>query len=363
MAANIFELDESRVILGSNKPGWHGLGTTQDGLITAMQARKALGFPVGIERLTSEHGVQIPADVARMIVRLDLPKDDSRRFFATCGKDYHVIPGEVTVGFTEALIGESGAKFETCGTLKNGRVLWTLCKLPESIKIGEVDSVQPYLMVKTSHDMSGAFEAFLTLVRVVCWNTFLAALRSANKIKIKHTVSAKVNIKEARRIIGLAKDETEETANQLNAMAAKSLDNEIAAALVNVLYPDRAETNNKRVKSVRDDVMRLFRSDLTGMNKDTRGTAYGLYNALTEYLDHRSGPRTTTKSTRVVAENRFASILTGNIAKQRGKAFNVINRAFGFDGGKAVLEQVLEAQRKPLASSETVDNVLAGIEL
>ncbi len=61
-------------------------------------------------------------------------------------------------------------KYETAGSLQEGRRIWLLAKLPDKYII-EGEQIEPYLVFGSSHDGSGAIKAAMTPVRVVCQNT------------------------------------------------------------------------------------------------------------------------------------------------------------------------------------------------
>jgi phage/plasmid-like protein (TIGR03299 family) len=364
MSHQIFELDNP--FYGSRNPAWHNLGTVLDGQLTSAEAlvQAGLDWLVDLESLQSTDGIVVPD--AFVTCRLDLACDDKRRFLGVVGTRYNPIQNSEAFRLADALIGEGGARFETAGSLKNGRIVWMLAELPESQKIVD-DTLKSYLLLRTSHDGTASLECLLTSIRVVCHNTLTAALRATkNRVKVRHTASAKVNIDEARRILGLAKDHFEEHANRLNQLAAVKVDDRFAKAFSAALYPDAENRNNTRAQNARRDILGLFHGGQAGANQEaTNGTAYGLLNAMTEYLDHRTSPERTTKTRREVAENRFASTLWGNHAAKRQQAFDLLSRATGVDGqGRGIMEQVLEA--RPTADSSdsgNVDDLLGALDL
>lgn len=362
MAHEIWSLDSP---MYSRKPAWHGLGTVVTEAPTSEDALKlaSLDWEVGLEPVYGQGSWEIPD--AFVTARQDLPQDDSRRFLGIVGKRYNPIQNVQAFSLADALVGE-GARFETAGSLKNGRIVWMLAKLPNDQTIGRDDKLENYLLLRTSHDGTSALDALLTTVRVVCNNTLSVAMgrmKAANRVKVRHTKSAQVNIGEARRILGLAKDHLEEQANRFQLMADTSVDSRFAEAFSKSLFPDKENQNNTRAQNARHSIGRIFnRTQATG---EVSGDAYGLYNALTEYLDHTaSRPQSTSKSLRQVNETRFTSILDGSIAKQRQAGFDLIGRAYGIDGnGRGIVEQVLERVETGETWTPTVDDVLAGIAL
>jgi phage/plasmid-like protein (TIGR03299 family) len=367
MSHEIFELD--RPFYGSRQPAWHGLGTVLDGQLTSEQALAAahLDWSVHLEACRSEHGITIPDAYAT--VRTDLDTSDNRRFLGVVGKRYNPIQNSEAFRLADALVDASGAKFETAGSLRNGRIVWMLAQLPEPQTV-KGDRLANYLLLRTSHDGTSALECLLTSVRVVCWNTLTAALgRSSgrgpgprNRVKVRHTKSARVNITEARRILGIASAHFEQHRERLDKLADVKVDTRFVDAFANAMYPDRENQNNTRARNARDEIISLYGGRQVGADQDAvRGTAYGLYNAFTEYLDHNTAPQCTNRTQRQVAETRFESTLYGGNASKRQVAFDLISRATGVDGnGKGLAVQVLEDAP---SGRPDVDALLAGIDL
>lgn len=356
MSHEIWQLDNP--FYGSRTPAWHGLGTVLEGQLSGEEAQEAahLGWTVSMEPCYGRGGLAIPD--AFVTVRDDLAASDDRRFFGVVGRWYTPIQNAEMFRLAEALIGEAGARFETAGSLKNGRIVWALAELPQGHEI-RGDQVKNYLLLRSAHDGSAALEALATSIRVVCWNTMDAALRGThNRVKVRHTAGATVNLVEARRILSLARDHFEEQANRLNRLAEVSIDDRFVEAFSKALYPDRDNQNNTRAQNARAEIKALFNGGQAGADHAAiRGTAYGLYNAMTEYVQHHTAPVTTKRSAREVAETRFESTLYGSHAAKRQRAFDLLCRATGTDGqGKGLMELV------KVENGPTADELLADID-
>lgn len=369
MSHDVWQLDNP--MYGSNRPAWHGLGTVLDGQLTSEQALTAahLDWTVELEECYSAAWQRIPG--AFVTVRKDLNAGDDRRFLGVVGKKYTPIQNSEAFRLADALVDASGAKFETAGSLRNGRIVWMLAQLPEPQSV-KGDRLANYLLLRTSHDGTASLECLLTSIRVVCHNTLTAALGRSrgkgpgpgNRVKVRHTASARVNIAEARRILGIASSHFGEHAERLNKLADVKVDRRFVDAFASAMFPDRENQNNTRARNARDEVIALYGGRQAGADQDAvKGTAYGLYNAFTEYLDHNTAPQRSNRTQRQVAETRFESTLYGGNANKRQVAFDLISRATGVDGqGKGLAVQVLEEE--PTTSSRPdVDALLAGIDL
>ena len=140
--------------------------------------------------------------------------------------------------------------------------------------------------------------AFFTGTRIVCQNTANYALNARDKdktVKIRHTRSAMSKLDEAKRVLGLAIDYAEVHAETMKSLAAKQINTAQWADLLDNLMPlpeveDEEKpgrswtmTNNKREK-----LHELFESGVGTDIVGVRGTAWGAYNAITEYTTHHA---------------------------------------------------------------------------
>ena len=106
-------------------------------------------------------------------------RDSDRKILGVVTDRYKVIQNQEAFAFTDALLGE-GVRYETAGSLQEGRRVWLLARLPrEYIIAGE--RISPYMVFSNTHDGSGAVKTALTPIRVVCNNTLNLALRTAKR--------------------------------------------------------------------------------------------------------------------------------------------------------------------------------------
>lgn len=93
---------------------------------------------------------------------------------------YKVVQNEEAFSFADSLLGQ-GVRYETAGSLQEGKKVWLLAKMPEKFKILG-DEVTPYLVFFNSHNGPEAIKVAMTPVRVVCQNTLNLALNTAKRI-------------------------------------------------------------------------------------------------------------------------------------------------------------------------------------
>lgn len=282
---------------------WHRLGTVLPDRFDAAQAMnhaKLGGWRVRKEAL------QTTVLTADGVSTLDVPEQ-----FATVrtnpvtgrpdvlgvvGRGYTPIQNEEHAALLDALVDESGAHFETAGSLRGGRQVFLTMKLPTTMQIGGVDPVDLYLVACNSHDGTSAFRLLVSPIRVVCANTQAIAIRRAqSSFSIRHTSGASGQIEQARQALGLTFKYAETFQAQADAMIAQAMTDRQFRELIDAVWhvDDKADTSAKAGPSKRSQTIAanrravlvdLWRSSPTA--EAIRGTAWGAYQAITEYTDH-----------------------------------------------------------------------------
>lgn len=354
MAHEIWTLDH--LILGSSEGAWHRQGTVFDGQITTAKAIELakMGWGTVCEQLTlpDGQGGSIKAPNAFATVRDDLPRTDPRRILGVVSSRYHPIQNAEAFGMLDELCGESGARIETAGTLKNGRVVWMMAVSPTKTTVVD-DFIARYLLVSSSHDGSKALTIMFTPVRVVCWNTLNWAMGGQqNKVTVRHSKNRDAKLTEAKAVLGLSDEYFDAHQDTMRKMAATSIDDRFAAAYLTALFPDPEEdsgqawsTNAKKRKRC----FALYHGEQSGGDQTAcKGTAYGLANAVGEWIDHE---RTTlTSRGRDATDARMDSTMFGSGAQLRDTAFSALTRT-------------LEIVKSPGMQSNEVDSLMAQIDL
>lgn len=271
------------------QPAWHGLGTVFDHEVTsATEMLDLAGLANWNVRLED---VILPDDYTSsknnfMVVR-DHPQTNNPDVLAIVGERYQTLQNEELFAFGNHLL--DGARWETAGSLKSGRVVFGSLALERETVLdpnGVSDKVNTYLLVNTSHDGSVAVQASITPVRVVCQNTLNMALRGVKQsFKMRHTSTLDGRIMAAREALGLAKTYMDE----FDSMAKELIETEITKAqfdkIVTTMYPMPTGDKKGAMKKWENKIDLLEEIYVGDTNNMIAGTAWGAFNALTERLD------------------------------------------------------------------------------
>ena len=183
---------------------------------------------------------------------------------------------------------ETGAVFETAGSLGNGERVFMTMKFPESMMIGGVDTIDNYIMAVNSHDGSSAFIVAVTPIRAVCTNTVRLALSSAkSKMSLKHTAGATAKVQQARETLGVVFRYQELFEKEVNEMLSVKITDTQYTNFVETLIPkpkmeDPTDRMINSVEKKRGELMALWNAPT---QQNVAGTAWAAYNAVAEWAD------------------------------------------------------------------------------
>ncbi|MFD2943276.1 DUF932 domain-containing protein [Flavobacterium notoginsengisoli] len=314
---------------------WHNLGQIVQDYPTSAEAitHAGLDFEVEKRRLFTPSAPIVTQDDI-ISGRLDIKdycstvRTDTDTVLGVVGKDYHIVQNRDAFSFFDSIVGGDGILYETAGALGNGERIFITAKLPDYIRVGKDDLIEKYLFLTTSHDGSGSITAAFTPIRIVCANTLNAAMQSkTNTVRIRHTSNAKERLEQAHKVMGIADNLTANLEAVFNHWTKiRVTDKEFKKLIQHAMAPGKEvlkklqEGKNEQLSAcfnnMVDDAFEYGMSHPTQQTTETKGTVFGVYNAVTGYFQnvrkYKSG------------EAKLASILMGGTAQLRGQAaFNI----------------------------------------
>lgn len=300
------------------QPAWHGLGNLVDKSLSAAEAIKAAGLNWGVSVLPCfDHlGNKLPDFCSRTV------RNSDNSTLGSVGPDYKPFQNTQLFELAECMT-QSGAVFETAGSLKNGRHVWALMNLGENRILD--DKTITYLLVTNRHDGGAQVRALVTDVRVVCWNTLSLALgKEKNIIGIRHSGDIEAKLEEAKRVMQKAGDWREKYQKLAIKLVETHANERLMKNIADRLFemPGGADREKRMlVESKREYLVSMFFRQAGADQKACKDTAYGILQACTEYGDYKVAREAKTVSQ---AESRMLSIIGGSAADFKEKAFDFL---------------------------------------
>lgn len=297
MAANVETMFYTR-----EKP-WHGLGTRVEVAPTSADALKMAGLDWEVlqESIYTDAGDKIAGYKANV-------RSTDKKVLGVVTDRYKVIQNAEAFEFTDTLLG-NGVRYETAGSLAEGKKVWLLARLPREYIIGG-ERISPYLVFSNTHDGSGAVRVAVTPIRVVCNNTLNLALDTAKRSwSMVHTGDIKGKIQEAKDTLFMAEEYMDNLGREFERLRKVQMTDEQVKEYIELLLPlekNATLTQLRNIKKLREDMAsRYFDApDLQNVGNN----AYRFINAVSDFSTHADPLRRTANYN----ENLFARTVEGN---------------------------------------------------
>ena len=295
MAANVETMFYVR-----EKP-WHGLGTEVDHALTSVDALKMAGLDWEIESrdVFTREGVMIPGFKANT-------RNTDGKVMGIVSNRYSIVQNKEAFEFTDALVGE-GITYETAGSLRGGKQIWLLGKMPDRYIAG--DKFEPYICFTNTHDGTGSVRACMTPIRVVCNNTLNAALSGASRSwSTPHKGKVAQRLEEARQTLELAENYLVRLEEEADRLANEKMDEGQIVQVVSLLVPIAEDATDRQKKTAEKQREEIIACTLAPDLAQFLGTKWGFLNAVSDYVGHSEPARRTQN----YEENRWGNIIGGH---------------------------------------------------
>lgn len=230
----------------------------------------------------------------RIFVRIPqkaITRSDNKNYLGSVGNTFKTLQPIDQVAVFEPLLESGYFDLERGFTLQGGRK----CILQVGLKAGIADvipgdSVKQLLSIVQGLDGSLSVCTFDTTIRIVCMNTLKMSLTQAEKtgriLKFKHTASLSNKISDVRGMVEKISKQFSGQIEFYRVLANKRINSlEQKHYFRRVLEISETSDVNTRIIGKLENLVEAGR----GATSRTRGTLWGAFNAVTEYLDHERG--------------------------------------------------------------------------
>lgn len=287
---------------------WHGMGTMVQEAPTSADALRLAGLDWIVEPkpvYTEINGIfgnsmqEIPHYVANT-------RDVDGSVLGIVTDAYKIVQNTDAFAFTDNLIGGE-VRYETAGSLANGKRVWLLARLPETEIVG--DKTEQYLVFTNTFDGSGSVRVACTPVRVVCQNTLNFALSGARRSwSIRHTTNIGTRLQEAHDALQLANRYIAELQKNAERLATQHLSEADLNRLISQLFPITDDAKPLIVKR-NEDRKAIFKKAMDADDlQNFAGTKWQFVNAAADMADHAQPIRMTAMN----RENRLKDVFNGH---------------------------------------------------
>ena len=290
---------------------WHGLGVRVEEAMTSSEALRLSGLDWTVTGLPvfSQDGPVIPGYKANT-------RDKDGSVLGIVGSKYSILQNKDAFEFTDALVGE-GMTYETAGSLRGGKQVWLLGKMPDRYVVG--DKVEPYICFTNAHDGTLAVRACMTPVRVVCNNTLNLALRTATRAwSTPHKGNVQAKLQEARETLLAADAYITALDEEADRMANQKMSEGQITEVVSLLFPVPEKATDRQKQTVERAKEEIYVCMMAPDLVQFAGTRWGFLNAVSDYVGHGTPGRRTHN----FAENRWRDIMGGHKLLDKAMAYS-----------------------------------------
>lgn len=282
---------------------WHGLGTIVAEAPTSVDAIRLAGLDWTVEQepIYTQFNELVEGHKANV-------RSSDRKVLGVVSDRYKVVQNVDAFSFTDELLGK-GVRYETAGSLMEGRKVWLLARLSkEYIFAGE--RISPYLVFSNTHDGSGSVKVAITPVRVVCNNTLNLALSTAKRsFSMIHMGKIQDKIQEAKDTLFMAEEYMDCLGVEFEQLRRQKVTDAQVKEYIEQLLPMEKEPTpiqSKNIIRLREDMMKRY-YDAPDLQK-VGNNAYRFINAVSDFATHSNPLRRTANYN----ENLFVRTVDGN---------------------------------------------------
>jgi phage/plasmid-like protein (TIGR03299 family) len=260
-----------------------------------------------------EDGILDKVETHRAVVR-----ETDERVLGIVGSRYMPIQNYEAFEFMDSLVGEELMQYHTAGSFREGQRIWLLGQIGSEYILPD-DRVDQFLFLYNAHDGSASLRcmfanvryASVTIYRTTRWH------KRGDAVALRHTNSIAKKVQEARRVLGLARDEFEDCTSFQKALTKLEMPFKRFNAFLENLIPDSddEDASNARAEKARDAIRVLYQMGDGAHIDGVKGSGWGAYCAVIGYVNYHR----TKKEGSAAQEQRFETSLigTGNDLVQR----------------------------------------------
>ena len=273
-------------------------------------------FEVEKTKLYNDRGILIPDHVAIM-------RKDNNAYLGTVGIGWEPVQPKIIYELAQELISSTGGTINGAFTMNKNSVIGISFELAQREYIAK-DPIKLQFVMLTAFNGTHGIAGHSTTNRLSCLNQ----CNTSNKIyNLKHTKNVLNRLEIIKGILKYYKNEIASFDDKMTQMVESKMNENAAVEWFKRLFPEPKSERAQNILNNQADIFIDCLQNGRGSNiVGVRGTCYGAFQALTEYINHYRSVRV--HNGREEEEVKFQSIHfgTGNTLTQKG--LNSISESF-----------------------------------
>lgn len=270
---------------------WHGLGQqlTPGSPIEVWCKEAGMDWEVVGQPVLYSYGDDLKSYTGYQV----FSRSDNGNPLAVVSDKFKVVQPREILEFFREYVEVAGLQLHTAGTLFGGTRFWALAKIESGLLNGD-DNVDHYLQLATAVDGSMNTIAKDTTIRTVCNNTLTLALRETGRTEIRVSHRANFDHSKVKEQLAESRSAFGDFMKVANQLARLKVEDAKAREFVSKLLTEVQVVSAKEVEktSAFINIISNFSGNGLGANmKTAKGTAWGLLNSVTQYIDYQTRAR------------------------------------------------------------------------
>ena len=324
--------------MGQNKVPWYEMGkelvqatTSEEAMVEGgldFEVEKIQSYMPSKERATEQGTFSEEETEAPLYLGKDVIKGDGSFFtvradnwvkLGSVGSIYKVVQNTEAFELLDPLIKSGELRLKMAGCLgQKGEKIWVLAEIGDPVLLVPGDELKQYVVLMNSHDGSSAVKILNTPTSEVRGVIHVGDERS---ISIRHTSSVKERLSKARNILQRSISFYENFVESAEALVAQKLRTIDVEHFIEGLFPAKMVDGVPTFSTRAQNQMKVIRDLYEGEQvQAARGTAWALYNAVSEFVDHHRSPTDNEPQ----KYRRLQSVSIGSGAEMKKAAFKTL---------------------------------------
>ena len=232
---------------------------------------------------------------------------------------------------------EKGAQYDSAGVMASGGTTWVSLSVP-SVELrqadGSLDELRPKLLVLSDHTTAYADKVISHMTRLFCNNQLPMIAGAKGTVSIRHRANVQQRFEACRELFGGMDSSIGDTLDAFRRLASLPMGTQafthwaertLSAHRGDAQYLDHEgelRTHARRQRDI-DDLTEYFE----GGNQGAGATAWGAFQSLTGWLDHKAERLEEAKRTRARMERNWSSNTIGDGAKLKERALSHLTKS------------------------------------